>query len=271
MNRRRRERERGFQVSGRDIERWLHIFASLSILFGGRRGRYFLMFLIVLAIVGFIALFAIRKWNDPSRALAKADRLWETDQRVEAIAEYKILLRKKDPLDPEQNWLYEHRPRLYRRIIEYETVFRDRDVARDWIRDAWSENIRNLSFDRDETRALWQEVVSEIKSNHRDVRYAAQDKKLAQADYLWENQKKAEAVRIYKSILRGPNRYRNPVKQNLSRIFSRVIEYESEHQTENDVASWMENALDNDVREMKLNDDASELWKKVQQEFRQKK
>ena len=261
-------RSRGWGTSGRDIESWLRILIGFSFLFGGRRRRYVMILLIAVVIMGLIAMFAIRKWNDPSRALAGADQLWETDQRVEAIAEYKVLLRKKDPLAPEQNWLYEHRPRLYRRIIEYETVFRDRDVARDWIRDAWSENIRNLSFDRDETRELWRQVVAEIQSHRREAsRYVARDSQLERADYLWDQNRQAEAVSIYKAILRGPNRYQSPIKSNLSRIYSRVIAYESEHRQENEVTSWMQNALDNDIRDMTLDEEANELWKKVQQEF----
>lgn len=152
-----------------EIERLLHLFVSLQILFGSRRGG--LAPLVVLALLG-AGWFAWTVWNSPLRPLEAADRKWdsgETSQRIEAIAEYKSLLRRRDPLDSSRRLLTERndRARLYRRIIVHHVLFDiDAREAREWSLAAWQENLRDLDFRQDSPAVdeFYRRFVEEIRS-----------------------------------------------------------------------------------------------------------
>ena len=132
-----------------EFERLLHLIVSLQILFGSRRGGFLIPLLLVgLAIGGW---WVYKQYNAPDRQLLRADQKWDsgdTRQRIQAIREYKVLLRKKDPLDNGLYLLRDGRERLYRRIITHHVLFDISDAdANDWIREAWDEGIRDPGFE----------------------------------------------------------------------------------------------------------------------------
>ena len=104
-------------------------------------------------------LYSIYSWLSPTNALSGADKLWDGDQRFEAIQQYKILLRKEKPglHPPGTKWLDQttDRGRLYRRIIEHEAEYGDPAEARDWIREAQAEGIYDLIFESQRVREMW--------------------------------------------------------------------------------------------------------------------
>ena len=154
---------RGSRNRLNDINQLIQLFFSLQILFGSRRGGTgALVLILVLGIGGYLAF---QFWFDPNRALASADRLWDSRDsanRISAIRKYKELLAKRDPVDPDFPWLKDGRPRLYRRIIEHEVLYRERSEARDWILEAWNERIVELNFGSEEARQVWQEVTKDL-------------------------------------------------------------------------------------------------------------
>lgn len=108
--------------------------------------------------------------GSPLHSLEAADRKWDTgvtEQRIEAISEYKSLLRARDPLETERRRLGDRndRARLYRRIIEHHVKFdielRD---AREWSLAAWQENIRDLSFGDPDVDRFYRGFVGEIRA-----------------------------------------------------------------------------------------------------------
>lgn len=150
-----------------ELERLLHLFVSLQILFGSRRGLVAPLVLLVVLAGGWMV------WNwvqSPLRVLEAADRRWDTGdsaQRIEAIREYKSILRTKDPVDRERNLLKNRndRARLYRRIVEYHVRFDlDRNEAREWILRAWQENLRDLDFGDQVVDGFYRETVAQIRS-----------------------------------------------------------------------------------------------------------
>ncbi|MEZ6095319.1 MAG: hypothetical protein R3C03_13985 [Pirellulaceae bacterium] len=156
-----------------EIERLLHLFVSLQFLFGSRRGGFLVPLLILGLIVG--GWFAYRSYFSAEANLEKADIKWdsgETSQRISAIRDYKIIMRRRDELEPQLPWLKpsRERSRLYRRIIEHHVLFDiDEPEARDWIHSAWSENIRDLDFHDDKVNVFWKNVVDEIKAKQKSL------------------------------------------------------------------------------------------------------
>ncbi len=149
----------------------MHIILSLQLMFGSRRA---LGALLVILALGGIAFGVWYYWSDPGRTLKQADRdlaaadtLWDRDEHVDAVREYKRLLRKSDPVDPRYTYLpRDVRPRLYRRIISHEATFAERAEARDWITAAYHEgiNFERPDFEREETWQLWEQVVGSLRS-----------------------------------------------------------------------------------------------------------
>ena len=133
----------------------------LKYLFGTKSGG-----MVVLVIIGFIALcgyIGINTLNDPSSKLIKIDQLYEVDQ-VEAVKQYKAILKKRNFFDKSQPLVVDGRHKLYRRIIAFEAMYGDPAEGRDWILEAWHENIRTLTFQSQEPKELWQSVMDELKS-----------------------------------------------------------------------------------------------------------
>ncbi len=156
-----------------ELERLFHLFVSLQILFGSRRGGVGVPLVLLAILVG--GWFAYSYWFSADPALSRADRKWESGestQRIEAIKDYKELLRKKDPLEPSFFWMKERsgRARLYRRIVEYHVMYDiDKSAARDWIYEAWGENIRDLDFENDEVNQYYRKVTDEIKAKQKSL------------------------------------------------------------------------------------------------------
>ncbi len=146
-----------YRTNSINMNELMHIILSLQIMFGSRRGLTAVILVVLLFGAGY---FAVQFFTNPTHALEKADRLWDRDQHPEAIVQYKSLLRKRDPLDPEYAALpREERWRLYRRIISHEARYGSPAEARDWIRAAWNEGIPNLDFESEDVRRLWHEVT----------------------------------------------------------------------------------------------------------------
>ncbi len=150
-----------------ELERLLHLFVSLQILFGSRRGGMAPLIVIALLVAGW---FLWAHYNNPLRTLETADRRWDTgvtQDRIDAIAEYKSILRGKDAIDPQRKLLgsANDRARLYRRIIEYHVKF-DRDLreGREWVIAAWQENLRDLNFGEEKLDGFYRMVVDDIRS-----------------------------------------------------------------------------------------------------------
>lgn len=153
-----------------EFERLLHLIVSLQILFGSRRGGILIPLLLVgLAFGGW---WAYNQYNGPDRQLLRADQKWnsgDTPQRIQAIRDYKSLLRKKDPLDDGLHFLRDGRERLYRRIITHHVMFDISDAdANDWIREAWDEGIRDLGFQDPEVTEKWKEATEGMKRQSSD-------------------------------------------------------------------------------------------------------
>jgi hypothetical protein len=156
-----------------ELERLFHLFVSLQILFGSRRGGIGVPLILLALLIG--GWFVYSNWFRADPALSRADRKWESGestQRIEAIKDYKELLRKKDPLDANFFWMRERsgRARLYRRIVEYHVMYDiDKSAARDWVYEAWSENIRDLDFENDEVNEYYKKVTDEIKAKQKSL------------------------------------------------------------------------------------------------------
>ncbi len=150
-----------------EFERLLHLFVSLQILFGSRRGIVAPLLVLGLLVGGW---FVWSQFSGPDRFLEAAHRKWdsgETQKRIEAVAEYKSILRKKDPIEPTRKLLNNQNERslLYRRIIEYHVKFDiDERDARDWIVAAWQENIRDLSFNDETVDRFYRTQVEAIRA-----------------------------------------------------------------------------------------------------------
>jgi hypothetical protein len=153
-----------------EIERLIHLIASMQILFGSRRGG----FLIPLLLIGLAAggYFLYKMNYSPERALEKAHVMWdsnETKQQMAAIAEYKKLLQKSDPIEPGRHWLRDDRDTLYRRIILHEVKFAgNRIKAAEWAVQAWDEGLHDLRFQDDEVKAFWEKTIESLKVKNKN-------------------------------------------------------------------------------------------------------
>lgn len=152
-----------------EIERLIHLIASMQILFGSRRGGL----LIPLLIIGLLAggWMAYRYAYSPERAVEQAHRLWnsnDTRQQMDAIKRYRELLQKSDPIDPARRWVRDDRDTLYRRIVVYEFKFEgNQSKAAEWILSAWDEGIRDLRIQEQDVKAFWDQTVESLKRKNR--------------------------------------------------------------------------------------------------------
>ena len=164
-----------------EIERLIHLIASMQILFGSRRGGAIIPLLIIGALIG--GWFLYRHNYSPEKALEKAHVMWEsndTKQQIAAIKVYKSLLVKSDPIEPGRNWLMNDRDTLYRRIIRHEFMFAENsNKAGEWILKAWDEGFRDLRFQGDDTelREFWTKTTDELRQKNKSRRNSNQPKK----------------------------------------------------------------------------------------------
>ena len=165
-----------------EFERLLHLFVSLQILFGSRRGGIWIPVVILVVVFGGIFYYN-HTFNNPERMLAEADRKWntgvETDQ-MDAISDYMEILKRKDTnlldqvLNPSQSARTsgeaeplltdpERRQILYKRIIIHKYKYVAEDDAAIWVEMALNEGF-DLEFVDDDVAAFWAKVVSKLKS-----------------------------------------------------------------------------------------------------------
>ena len=142
------------------VERVLRIAFYMKFLFGTPRKS--MIALLVIAAVVFVGFLAFRVAFDSERALLDADRTYDND-RIAGVAEYKILLEKRDFFDRQRFWIEAGREKMYRRIISFESRYGARDEARDYALSALKEGINNLSFEYEDARRLWDEVTGKVK------------------------------------------------------------------------------------------------------------
>lgn len=165
-----RHGHRGPRPSGRnvsEVERLIHLIASLEILFGSRRGG--LLFPLILVALGVGGWFAWSYVYSAQATLRKADALWDSGDsanRNEAIRRYKEILKAKNFWNPDLNAMEIDRDRLYRRIIRHHVLFDlDQNDARDWIKNAWDEQytLRDMNFGDERVVEFWNEVVESLR------------------------------------------------------------------------------------------------------------
>lgn len=137
---------------------------SLRRMFGSSRTWF--AFLAILLVCG-VGYLISNHYLDRSRGLRAADELWNRDQNVEAVREYKTLLSDRDPLNKQYAVILGNdRVRLYRRIISHEARFGNRAEARDWITKAYGEgiNFEKADFENAAVYQLWSDVVADYQS-----------------------------------------------------------------------------------------------------------
>lgn len=148
-----------------EIERLIHLIASMQILFGSRRGSWVVPVAILL-IGGLIygGWHTYRNFYSPERALEKALTRYEssdTKEQLAAISDFKELLQRADPIEPGARFLTIKRDELYQIIISHELRFAlDKDSAYRWIIRAWDEGITELSFREPEVKAFWESSIA---------------------------------------------------------------------------------------------------------------
>ena len=147
-----------------EIERIIHLIASMQILFGSRRGAIVPILILLVCGGGWVAYKYYPSWS-----LSQADRLWDSDvsrNKVDAIKMYKDILQKRDWVDPDKHFITTGRKRIYERVIEYSVILQDdSQTARDWIVAAWREGLRedDLKFYDEKAKSFFKEVVGELK------------------------------------------------------------------------------------------------------------
>ena len=153
-----------------EIERLIHLIASMQILFGSKRGGALIPLLVIAILVG--GFFVYRFQFSAESALERAHAKWDsgvTKEKIEAIREYKSLLQKSDPIEPNRKFLMDDRDVLYRRIITHEIKFTlDDAAAAGWVNRAWDEQIRDLRFSDDEVKEFWEETTAPLRVKNRN-------------------------------------------------------------------------------------------------------
>lgn len=89
---------RRYRTNTVNMNELVHIALSLQLMFGSRRAAGAVLAILLLCGAGYLAY---NYFSDSSRSLRKADELWNLDRNVEAIRQYKTLLMKRDPVDPQ--------------------------------------------------------------------------------------------------------------------------------------------------------------------------
>ena len=152
-----------------EIERLIHLIASMQILFGSRRGGALIPLLFIGILVG--GWFLYRHNYSPDVALERAHEMWnsnDTKQQIKAIAQYRTLLEKKDPLEPGRYWLIDDRDTLFRRIIQHEVIFSGNEIkAAEWCLKAWDEGIRDLRFSDEKVKLFWEKTTASSRQKNK--------------------------------------------------------------------------------------------------------
>ena len=137
---------------------------SLKRMFGSSRTWFTFLVILLVCVIGYLIS---NQLLDRAKGLRAADELWNRDQNVEAVRDYKTLLSERDPLNKQYAVIVGNdRVRLYRRIISHEARFGNRAEARDWITKAYGEgiNFEKADFENAAVHQLWSEVVADYQS-----------------------------------------------------------------------------------------------------------
>lgn len=259
-----------------EFERLIHLMVSLQILFGSRKGG--LLIPVLLVAIGLGGWWAYKHFSGPDRLLQTADRKWDsgdTQLRIQAIRDYKILLIKKDPIDPGLHLLKDGRERLYRRIVIHHVLF---DIsaadANDWIRDAWDEGFRDLGFQNEKVKKRWEEVTAGLKRKLPDSsrdQSKDPDRLLQQADRKWDSgdtKKRIEAIRDYKLLL-TENDPIDPdskfLNESRKRLYRLIVSYHVLFDIDDtETNEWMRKAWEEGIRDLGFQDERiNKKWKEV--------
>ena len=147
-----------------EIERLIHLIASMQILFGSRRGGWVVPLLLIGLTTG--GWYAYNQFITPNLTLEKAHAMYDSSdpgEQVAAIKAYKNLLYKKDPLQPGQHWLRTDRDTLYRRVIKHEVLnAKNEDQASQWATQAIEDGFAKLRFQNERVNALWEKTLGSI-------------------------------------------------------------------------------------------------------------
>ena len=153
-----------------EIERLIHLIASMQILFGSRRGGALIPIVIIGLAVG--GWFLYRYNYSPEVALERAHQMWDsndTKQQISAIKTYRKLLHKTDPLEAGRHWLTDDRDTLYRRVIRHDILFaEDEAKAAEWVLKAWDEGIRDLRFQDERVKEFWDKTTASSKQKNKN-------------------------------------------------------------------------------------------------------
>lgn len=150
-----------------EVERLIHLIASMQILFGSRRGGW----VVPLVLIGLAAggWYAYQHLMNPSTALEKAHAMYnspDTGEKIKAIASYKQLLAKSDPLEPGRNWLRTDRDTLYRRVITHEVLNEENEaMAGETAILAIEDGFTKLRFQNERVKKFWENVLASFKQD----------------------------------------------------------------------------------------------------------
>ena len=148
-----------------EVERLIHLIASMQILFGSRRGGWVVP--LVLIALGAGGWYAYSQLLNPSTTLEKAHVMYDssdTGEQMKAIAAYKQLLNKSDPLEPGRHWLRSDRDTLYRRVIQHEVLNAENEAkAGEWAIQAIEDGFTKLRFQDERVKAFWEKTLRSFK------------------------------------------------------------------------------------------------------------
>lgn len=139
---------------------WLGIAWGLTTEGGWRRVVGVAMLILPLLTCGWGWFHHFNMEKERNIKFKTACQLWDQDKRVEAVSAYKdVLSGATYQVDKEQRLV------AFRRIIDFESKFGDRGVAREYLvkaLDDWSIKQR-LSFDSNEANELLRAVRRDLK------------------------------------------------------------------------------------------------------------
>ena len=92
----------------------------------------------------------------------------DTGEQMQAIAAYKQLLNKSDPLEPGRHWLRTDRDTLYRRVIQHEVLNAENEAkAGEWAIQAIEDGFTKLRFQDERVKAFWEKTLRSFKRDNK--------------------------------------------------------------------------------------------------------
>lgn len=152
-----------------EVERLIHLIASMQILFGSRRGGWVVPLVLIAVAAG--GWYAYNHYMNPSTALEKAHEMYDssdTGEQMQAIATYKKLLNKSDPLEPGRHFLRTDRDTLYRRVIQHEVLNAENETkAGEWAIQAIDDGFTKLRFQDERVKTFWEKTLGSFRQNRK--------------------------------------------------------------------------------------------------------